>query len=156
MKKLILVLGVVVLMTACVSNSKSVKNVENEKINSNDLSVDSGLDDFMGVPSVVMFGGTYCPHCVTSVPEFEEEVFAEYEGRVNMWVQVVDGQSGAKFEVNLPQGFNSNLNFELLSGEECGYVPSWVVLDKEGDAVLASCGSEHSFDEMKESLEGLL
>ncbi len=120
------------------------------------LTQTSTLDDFLGKPSAVVFGGTYCPHCQNAVPQLEEQVWDVYAGDANIWVQVVDGAEGKTFDTTMAQGYNANLDYAGLAGEECGYVPSWVVMDAEGETVMSSCGSEHGIDEMAGALEGLL
>ncbi len=107
----------------------------------------------MGRPSVIVFGGTYCPHCQNAVPVFKTEIADPYAHQANIWVNVIDQK---KFPVDVPQGFNPNFTFEGLAQKKCGYVPSWVVLDKETNPVLSSCGTEKSIDDMKEALNGLL
>jgi hypothetical protein len=114
------------------------------------------IEDFHGQPSVVFFAGTYCPHCQNAVPGYESEVWDAYKNDVNVWLQVVDGAEGATFDTVMAQGYNATLSYTGLSGEECGYVPSWVILDTEGSPVTSSCGSSQGVDVIVETLEGML
>jgi len=117
---------------------------------------DAAFEDFLGMPSVMFFAGTYCSYCQSAVPGYEEQVWDEYKGDANVWLQVVDGASGSSFDTGMAQGYNAGLSYEGLAGEECNYVPSWVLMDSEGAPVLTSCGSEHSVEELVEGLGGLL
>jgi thiol-disulfide isomerase/thioredoxin len=113
----------------------------------------STLNDFLGTPSVIVFGGTYCGHCQAAVPVFKEQVYDVYKKRADIWVNVIDDK---QFPVDLPQGLNRNLDFDTIVGKQCGYVPSWVVLDAENNVLLSSCGNEHSMAEMLRALNEAL
>ena len=121
-----------------------------------EMDPDFVIEDFYGQPSVVFFAGTYCPHCQNAVPGYEEQVWDVYKNDVNVWLQVVDGAEGKTFDTTMDQGYNASLSYEGLAGEECGYVPSWVVLDAEGAAAMSSCGSEFGVETIVENLEALL
>ncbi len=118
------------------------------------INKDSGLEDFKGKPSVIMIVGTYCGHCQRSVPSFEEEIWKNYHEQANLWVNVIDGKYFAVYDV--AQGLNRNLSYQGITGEECGYIPSWVLLDKEGVVVMSSCGNKKSMTEMEEALKELI
>lgn len=113
----------------------------------------STLTDFAGQPSLIMFGGTYCSHCQSTVPKVESLVWDEYKTKMNVWLQVVDGESGAKFKTTMPQGYNENLSYESVVGENCGYVPSWALLDANGDVLESSCGNSKSLEELVYAVE---
>lgn len=117
------------------------------------LDEESKLKDFFGKPSVIMFGGTYCPHCRRAIPTYESDIWAIYKEKANIWVNVIDGKDGKKFETDiLPQGYNANLNFNDITEGDCRHVPSWVILSPEGKVELSSCGSEHTIEEMAAKL----
>ncbi len=114
----------------------------------------STLEDFKGKPSVIIIGGTYCPHCQSEVPIVKEKVWDIYKEQINLWVNVIDG---GKFPVaGIPQGLNVNLDYKLVTGEECGYVPSWILLDKQAKVFDSSCGSEKSVDVIVSNIKKLL
>lgn len=118
------------------------------------MSEDSKLEDFYGKPSVIVFGGTYCPHCRDAVPIFKENVYESYKEDVNVWVNVIDGK---KFDVDgIPQGLNPYLDFNEITGGECNYVPSWLVMDAEGNVALSSCGNEREMSDMISEIENLI
>lgn len=145
-------------LSACkkTNNDNKVDNVNNNQNNKN-ITVSSNLDDFQGKPSVLYFGGTFCPHCVTGVPIVKAKVYDQYKDKINVWVNVVDGQDGSKFKIDeIPQGYNSKLVFNDIVGEKCGYVPSWILLDKDAKVVLYSCGSERPIEEMIAKIQELL
>ena len=77
--------------------------------------------------------------------------------KVNIFVNVVDGQSGKRFEVSdITQGFNPELSYDKLADKHCGYIPSWVMLDKDGKLLTSSCGSEKGIDIIKKILDSEL
>lgn len=98
----------------------------------------SQLTDFFGKPSLIVFGGTYCPHCRDAMPTLKSQIWEVYQNDINLWVNVIDQK---KFDVQgVPQGFNPALNHGQITGTPCGYVPSWIVLDKTGKVVKSECG----------------
>ena len=56
----------------------------------------STLSEFEGKPSVVIFGGTYCPHCTKAIPLFKTQIWDNYSEKANLWVNVIDKK---KFDV---------------------------------------------------------
>lgn len=130
------------------------KELSTENINDKNITSTSKLEDFYGKPSVILFGSTGCSHCRSAVPVFKTQVYEKYKNDVNIWINVIDQK---KFDVeNIPQGFNNNLAFNRITGKVCNYVPSWVVLDKEGKVVLTSCGNEKSMEDMITSINSLI
>lgn len=114
----------------------------------------SSLDDLRGRPSVILFGSTSCPHCQQALPTVVERVYEPYKERVNLWVQVTDR---GRFEADsIPQGFNTAIDFVSLTGAQCAYVPSWVVLDAQLQPIIASCGNERSMQEMIAAIERVI
>jgi thiol-disulfide isomerase/thioredoxin len=114
----------------------------------------STLEDFKGRPSVILFVGTYCGHCNVLVPEFKEEIWDNYKDTTNVWVQVINDSTFRVEEII--QGLNKNLNYNDITNTTCNYIPSFVVLDKEGDVVLKSCGSQKGLEDIKQNLDDLL
>jgi len=126
------------------------------KISINKINVDSKLEDFSGRPSLIVFAGTYCVHCRNLIPELEKEIWSRYRLEANIWINVMDGASGTRFDVNeIPQGYNQNLDYEAIIGD-CSYVPAYVVLDKNGKQILRSCGAEKTIDEIKQAINSQL
>ncbi len=114
----------------------------------------STAKDFRGKPSVIVFGGTYCSHCVKAIPLFKTNVWDVYHDKANLWVNVVDKK---KFDVEeVAQGFNPNFTFEKIAFRKCESVPSWVVLDKNFSPVLSSCGGEKNMEDMLVKLSELV
>lgn len=118
------------------------------------ITTESTLDDFLEKPSVILFVGTYCGHCNIMVPEYKTKIWKDYKEKANLWVNVIDNK---KFNVSgIAQGYNINLNYDLITGDKCMYIPSFIVLDKYGEIVLKSCGGEKDIDDIKETLDRLL
>jgi hypothetical protein len=102
---------------------------------------------------LVVFAATYCSACRAEMPFLKERIADVYGDRLDIWVNVIDQ---GRFDVDVPQGYDPDLTYEGLTGQSCRYVPSWVLLDKEGIVVNNSCGTEKSPAELLESLETLL
>lgn len=122
------------------------------ELTTNTINASSKLEDFYGKPSLIVFAGTYCGHCTTMVPELEKEIWNNYKLQANIWINVIDGSTGKKFDVKeIAQGYNPNLDYDEIMGD-CSYVPAYVVLDKDGQEILRSCGSEKTIDEIKQAI----
>jgi hypothetical protein len=65
-------------------------------------------------------------------------------------------KSGKRFNVkDIAQGYNENLTYEEIIGN-CNYVPAYVVLDKDGQEILRSCGSEKTIEEVRAAIASQL
>lgn len=102
---------------------------------------DDVVKKYLGKPTVVMLAGTFCPHCQKDVPEVEKEIFNKVGNQINLVVNVTDGEGGKRFKTNMEQIVDPLLNYKTLVGKECAYVPTWIVLDKDGDVADESCGN---------------
>jgi len=167
MKKfsVILLISSLVLFSACSPESQTTESKTNlpnqtgqkETKNSTTVNEESNLEDFYGKPSVIVFAGTYCPHCRSAMPAFKAEIVDVFQDKINAWVNVIDGKGGKKFQISdIPQGFNPNLVFNDITKTQCQYVPSWLILDKEGKVSLSTCGSGKTTADMAEELKSLL
>jgi thiol-disulfide isomerase/thioredoxin len=145
MKQIILlILLTITILSGCTTDPKStIQNIDSS----------STLEDFYGKPSVIIFAGTYCGHCVSSMPVLKKEVYDVYKEDINFWVNVIDKKT---FLELIPQGYNPNLDFENITNSDCGYVPSWVVLDKFGKVALKSCGNEKEIKDIVSTINNLL
>jgi thiol-disulfide isomerase/thioredoxin len=112
----------------------------------------SEKDDFLGKPSLIYFAGTYCGSCLQTIPVVKEVIWDEYNLLTNIWVQVINNDT---FNVEINQGTNSNIDMSDFM-PSCNYIPSFVVLDKEGNITLESCGSEKTPNDIKQELDRLL
>lgn len=125
-------------------------------LTTNEINASSKLEDFYGKPSLIVFAGTYCEHCNTMVPQLEKEIWDRYKLEANIWINVIDGKSGKRFNVkDIAQGYNENLTYEEIIGN-CNYVPAYVVLDKDGQEILRSCGSEKTIEEIRAAIASQL
>jgi thiol-disulfide isomerase/thioredoxin len=174
MKQLFFFLILLLSVSACsVSELESLSNqkleevpVEQLKLNSHaigetelatspdSITARSSLDDFKGKISVILFGGTYCAHCRQVLPRFKTQVWDVYKNQANLWVNVIDGGT---FDVEeVAQGLNLNLDYNHITNSKCDYVPSWLIMNKEGQVVLKSCGSEKTLEDMISQIKNLI
>lgn len=118
--------------------------------------VETGVENYKGKTTAVVIVGTYCPYCQKDVPEIEREVFEKTEANdLNLVVNVIDGEGGKSFDTKMKQVFNPELRFTELTGEECGYVPSWVVMDGDWNVVDSDCGNKKQNLGLIETLQNL-
>jgi len=163
MKKILIglvVLAVVAFIAQTVinkQNSDAVKATINDLGTFNSTSREDAVARLAGKPAVVFIVGTFCPHCQDSMPKYKTQIWDVYKDSVNIFASVSDGESGKRFEVpEIAQGYDAQLNFQNLTGEECNYVPSWVLLDSTGKTVDSSCGAKKGIDVIKSGLDNLL
>jgi len=117
----------------------------------------SAVERFTGKPTVIFIVGTFCPHCQAAMPTYKTDIWDVYKDSVNIFANVTDGQGGKRFEVaDIAQGFDAKLDYKTLVGEECNYVPSWVILDAQGAVTDSSCGAAKGVDVIKTGLDALL
>ena len=164
-----IVLGIIILLILIIfaviyytNTKKTIEDAENlsDQVVSEiqTLNVSFKLDELLltGKPSLIVFAGTYCGHCQKLVPQLETEIWDNYKDKANIWIQVIDGKDGQKFDVDrIAQGYNPNFEYDEIMGE-CSYVPAYVVLDKAGKQILRSCGSEKTIDDIKQALDSQL
>lgn len=143
---LLFIILISILVTGC--------TITGDVVHENYLNSDSKIEDFAGNPSIILFGATYCSHCQNAIPIFKEKIYDIYSSKVNIWINVIDDE---EFDIlEIPQGLNSNLDFTKITGQECNYVPSWIILDKKTNVVLTSCGGEKDLDEMIKEIHNLV
>ncbi len=140
---------------------ESIKNetlVKKDELKNNTINANTTLEEFNGKPTLLIFAGTFCPHCQTAMPDYKTLIWDNYKTELNIWIQVVDAgeSSGKKFQTVINQGFNSSLDFEGITGRECDYIPSWLILDEKGNIEISSCGGEYDTVKMQETIVKLL
>ncbi len=137
------------------------------KVSINDLGVfnsadrASAVERFAGKPAVIFIVGTFCPYCQNAMPTYKTDIWDVYgkdtqtnPARIHVFANVTDGQGGNRFAVSgIPQGVDAKLDYKTLVGEECNYVPSWVLLDDKGSVVDSSCGATKGIDILKKGIE---
>ena len=139
------------------TTSETQKAVINDAGVFNSTSREDALKRFAGKPTLVFMVGTFCPHCQTAMPTYKPEIWDVYKDSINIFANVTDGQGGKRFPVDaIPQGVDAKLDYKTLVGEECNYVPSWVLLDAEGVVKESSCGAGKDLTVMKASIDALL
>ena len=87
-------------------------------------------------PQLLIRGSTSCPHCVNSIPVFEEQIYKVYKDKVTISLNTL---SESEFTTILPQTTGNKLEFEKYTQKKCEYIPSWVLLDIDGDELISSC-----------------
>ncbi len=163
MKKILIALVTIALIGIIAQVVINKKGGSAEQVAINDLgaitsnSRAEAVGRLAGKPAVVFVVGTFCPHCQSAMPKYKTDIWDVYKDRVNIFAHVIDGESGKRFDVaGIPQGYDAQLNFENLTGESCDYVPSWVLLDAEGNTVDSSCGAKKGIDVIKSGVDSLL
>ncbi len=133
---------------------KNKKEVQSAEI-LNSTERENILKDFLGKPSVIFLTTTTCPFCVEALPKYETKIWDIYNEKVNIFVNVLNDQ---KFtEQRIAQGHKPELSFQNITGEECGYVPSYVILNSLGEVVKKTCGANvKNINDIALALDNLL
>lgn len=113
----------------------------------------TGLSKFEGKPTILIWGSTWCPHCINSIPVFEKDIYKIYEDKINIQINTL---SKNKFETKIPQVLNSKLTFKWISSVDCNFIPSWIILDKNTKVIDKSCWGEKTLEDLKKSINLLL
>lgn len=149
--------------TTGTTTNTTPKTATTTKVKINDLGVFNSKDRadavkrFAGKPTIIFIVGTFCPHCQSAMPTYKTDIWDTYKAKVNIFTNVSDGQSGKRFDVpSIPQGFDAKLDYKTLTGEDCNYVPSWVMLDAEGTVTDSSCGASKDITVIKDGLNAQL
>lgn len=165
MKKILIipVLLIILSLSACNATQDNLtKNNDNQNTTTEetkdvvkvDNSRDNVIKNFIGKPTLIILASTTCPHCKAAMPKFKTEVWDKYKDSTNIFVNVLND---SKFDVEeITQGFDKNLNFKILTGKDCGYVPSWVILDRKGEVAQESCGGSKDITDIISTFDNLL
>ncbi|MEA3304883.1 MAG: thioredoxin domain-containing protein [Patescibacteria group bacterium] len=162
LKHFFLLSFLVLSLSACSAASDSViqagdptqLDTENIEISTSYISSDiSTVAGFAGKPSLIVWGGTYCPHCKESIPELEK-LYTKYQDDMNVQINVIDNK---KFDTYiLPQNSNPALTFDQVTQYSCGYVPAFALIDAQGAMVLKSCGGEKTLADVEALLSVMI
>gem|GEM_PF-3517925 len=100
MKKLLLLSilsSILFVLSGCdlnISNQETTNNVDGEKNLVKEISVENeetvneqesdvtsytDLNQFLGKPTILIWGSTTCPHCVNAMPIFEKDIYNVYD-----------------------------------------------------------------------------
>ncbi len=158
---LITIAAIALTIQAVMDNKKSdSRNAQIENAEINDLGLfenknrEEAVQRFLGKPTVVFMVGTFCPYCQNAMPKYKTDIWDVYKDKINIFANVIDGEDGKRFNVpEIPQGYDERLDFKNLTDQKCDYVPSWVLLDKNGDVIDMSCGASKSIDELIANIE---
>lgn len=96
---------------------------------------------------IIIWWSTWCPHCVSAMPEFKEKIYDIYKESIDINVNSINWK---KFDVEIPQNIDtSNMpEFFTVVWKECNYIPSFAVIDKESNVLLSSCWWEKTIDDI--------
>jgi len=98
----------------------------------------------------IWFVASWCPHCQQEVPILQK-FYSEYSGKVNMEINVLDKKSFPGIKT-LPQNYKNPKSYKDYTHEECGYVPSWVIVNKSGKVIAKKCGWPITESQLKKFL----
>ncbi len=123
--------------TWAVSNVKKNTTVVDEKLKWN-------WDKF------IWFVATWCPHCQEAVPGLEQ-FYTDYSWEVNMEINVID-KKPFPWVKNLPENYKNPKSYQDYTNEQCGYIPSYVIVDKNGKVIDKKCGWSLTYQQLKDKL----
>jgi len=94
------------------------------------------------------FVATWCPHCQEAVPTLEK--FAtQTNGKIE--INVVN-KNPFPWVKNLKQEYNNPKSYKDYTNEECGYIPSYVIVDANGKVIEKKCGGSLDYEQLKAKL----
>gem|GEM_PF-1715065 len=102
---------------------------------------------------------TTCPHCNNEIPILDK-FYRTYKDDVTMQVIVVNAESNGKTKFpgnyQIPQETDpekiKKLTYQALTGEACGYVPSFVIFSADNQIEEKICGGSLTYEELEEKL----
>jgi len=96
----------------------------------------------------IWFVATWCPHCQQAVPDLEK--FAS-DTNWQLEINVVDKKAfpGVK---NLEQNYKNPKSYKDYTNEECGYIPSYVIVDKNWKVIEKKCWGSLDYNQLKSKL----
>jgi len=124
------------------NTKKQIKKVDtNSETNNKKIWVSNGN-------KFIWFVATWCPHCQAAVPTLEK--FAtETNGKIE--INVVN-KKAFPWVKNLKQNYTNPKTYKDYTNEECGYIPSYVIVDKNGKVIEKQCGGSLDYKQLKAKL----
>ena len=96
----------------------------------------------------IWFVSTWCPHCQKAVPDMEK--FAT-DTNWQIEINVVNKKAfpGVK---NLKQNYTNPKSYKDYTNEECGYIPSYVIVDANWKVIDKKCWGSLDYGQLKSRL----
>ena len=156
MKKIFVLFGILTLsfgLSACNLNSKnqdSTDKSQTSQINQSQTWNIQIKNEKKWVKKFVWFVATWCPHCQEEVPILQK-FYNDFSWQVNMEINVLDNKPfpGVK---TLPQNTKNAKSYKDYTNQDCGYVPSYVILDENGKVIEKQCGAKLTYEDLKNKL----
>lgn len=98
----------------------------------------------------IWFVATWCPHCQKAIPALEK-FYTNYSWDVNMEINVIDNKP-FPWVKNLPENYKNPKSYKDYTKEQCGYVPSYVILNKNGKVIEKKCWWSLTLSQLKKEL----
>lgn len=148
MKKILLALFILFALTLwwCMNQHKTTEDNMDKQVNEQQDEVTKSNVKF------IWFASTTCPHCQDAMPELEK-FYNQYSWQVDMVVNVVNKKQFTNVK-NIPQNYTDPKNYTDYTGEECVYVPSYVIIDKNGNVIDKKCWGVPGMEKLKKYLLG--
>lgn len=108
------------------------------------------LNNITGKRTFLWFVATWCPHCQEEVPILDQ-FYRQYKGAINMQLYNQDRKK-FNWDYLIPQDIAGITSYEKIAGETCEYVPSYVILDENGDILEKACWAKLTFEELQAKL----
>lgn len=98
----------------------------------------------------IWFVATWCPHCQEAVPGLEK-FYTQYSWEVNMEINVIN-KKPFPWVKNLPENYKNPKSYQDYTNEQCGYIPSYVIVNKNGKVIAKKCGWSLTYQQLKDKL----
>lgn len=161
MKKIYLALFLVLslFLTACdplsiwwnAETSEKVQklDIDNKKVDANkEIKTDKNKIWVSNGNKYIGFVATWCPHCQAAVPTLEK-----FASKTNGQIEInVVNKKPFPWVKNLKENYENPKTYKDYTNEECGYVPSYVIVDKNGKVIEKKCGGSLDYEQLKAKL----
>jgi len=98
----------------------------------------------------IWFVATWCPHCQEAMPNLEK-FYTDYSWDVNIEINVINKKQFPWIK-NLKQNYKTPKSYQDYTKEKCGYVPSYVIVDKNDKVIEKKCWWSLTYEQLKSKL----
>ncbi len=128
-----------------IKNNKKIDNTSTQT-----WSVEETLSNEIKLRSFVWFVRTDCENCLEEMKTLQS-FYDKYRDLANMKVVVLDGKSFSG-TYSIPEDTTTPVTYKDLTGEDCEYVPSYVIYDENKKIIAQSCGNAATASVLEDKL----
>jgi len=161
-RKILAILTIASLLAGCnlqVKNNetKEVSNKKETNVIKNTWSIENKKTDIVKNNRLkwnwlkyIWFVATWCPHCQNEIPILSK-FYNDYSGEVNMEINVINKKPFPWIK-KLPENYKNPKSYQYYTHKKCGYIPSYVIINKSWEIIDKKCWWSLSYNELKNKL----